>query len=135
MAGGELDRRTALVTGSTQGIGRAVAAALVASGARVAVHGPDGAVAARVAGEIGAARGFGADLADEAATARLPREVAGALGPVDILVLNASIEIRKDWLAVTPDDMRAQHEVDLRATLQLLQATVPGMRARGWGRV
>jgi NAD(P)-dependent dehydrogenase (short-subunit alcohol dehydrogenase family) len=134
-AEGEVAGRTALVTGSTQGIGRAVAAALAAAGARVAVHGPEDDTAARVAGEIGAARGFGADLADEGATARLPAAIAAALGPIDILVLNASIEIRKDWLSVTPDDMRAQHEVDLRATLQLLQATVPAMRARGWGRV
>jgi NAD(P)-dependent dehydrogenase (short-subunit alcohol dehydrogenase family) len=129
-------RRTALVTGSTQGIGRAIAAALAASGAAVAVHCPDDALARQVAGEIGgAARGFGADLADERATADLPGRVEAALGAIDILVLNASIEFRKDWLALTTAEMRAQHEVDLRATLQLLQAIVPGMRARGWGRV
>ena len=128
----ELAGRTALVTGSTQGIGRAIATALAAAGAGVCVHGPDEAIARRVAGEIGQnARGVGADLADVAATAALP----GRVGGIDILVLNASIEIRKDWLAVTVEDMRAQHEVNMRATLQLLQAAVPGMRERGWGRV
>ncbi len=129
MAG--LAGRVALVTGSTQGIGRAAASALVAAGASVLVHGPDAAVAALVATEIGAALGLGADLLDPDATAGLAR----AAGPVDVLILNASIEIRQDWLDVTVEGMRRQHEVNLRATLQLLQALVPPMRARGWGRV
>ena len=132
----DLSGRTALVTGSTQGIGRAIAEALAADGATLAVHSPDAAVAMRAAAELGgAARGFGADFADPAATAGLIPAVAGALGPVDILVLNASIEIRQDWLDVTVEGIRAQHEVNLRATVQLLQAAVPAMRARGWGRV
>jgi NAD(P)-dependent dehydrogenase (short-subunit alcohol dehydrogenase family) len=124
--------RTALVTGATQGIGRAIATGLASTGIGVCVHGPDEAVARRVAAEIGpGTRAYGADLADAAATAALPARV----GTIDILVLNASIEIRKDWLAVTIEEMRAQHEVNMRATLQLLQAVVPGMRERGWGRV
>jgi glucose 1-dehydrogenase len=122
----------ALVTGSTQGIGRAIATGLASAGVDVCVHGPDEAAAQRVAAELGrGARGFGADLADAAATAALPARI----GAIDILVLNASIEIRKDWLDVTIEDMRVQHEINMRATLQLLQALVPGMRARGWGRV
>ncbi len=136
MQANELRGRTALVTGSTQGIGRAIAAALAAHGASVAVHGPDSAVARSVASGIGGgAKGFGADLADPDATAGLAREIGAGLGAIDILVLNASIEIRQDWLAVTIEDMRAQHEVNMRATLQLLQALVPPMRASGWGRV
>lgn len=131
-ATGAFSSRTALVTGSTQGIGRAMATAFASAGVRVVIHGPDQSIATRVAGEIGGnARGFGADLADPQATAALPPRI----GPIDILVLNASIEFRKDWLDITIEDMRAQHEVNMRATLQLLQALVPPMRARGWGRV
>ena len=136
MAGAELTGRTALVTGSTQGIGRAIADALAADGATLAIHSPDAALATRAAAEIdGTARGFGADFADTRATAGLIPAVAAALGAVDILVLNASIEIRQDWLDVTVEGIRAQHEVNLRATVQLLQAAVPAMRARRWGRV
>jgi NAD(P)-dependent dehydrogenase (short-subunit alcohol dehydrogenase family) len=57
------------------------------------------------------------------------------LGSIDILVLNASTEIRRDWLDVVDDDFEEQVAVNLRSPLLLLQSVVPGMAERGWGRV
>lgn len=134
------DGRVALVTGSSRGIGRAVALGLAQSGAAVAVHGAQRSTALEEAAEemrtagVGA-EGFAADLADAAACRRLPEAVAEALGPVDILVLNASLEQRRDWRDVTEEEIARQVAVDLTASLLLLQAVVPGMAARGFGRV
>jgi glucose 1-dehydrogenase len=136
----DLTGRVALVTGSSRGIGRAIALALAGSGADVAVHcatrAEDAeavAQAIRRSGRRSAA--FAADLADAAACAQLTADVAGALGAIDILVLNASMEIRRDWLEIGEADFSAQVAVNLRSTLLLLQATLPGMAERGWGRV
>lgn len=132
--------RVALVTGSSRGIGRAVALGLARSGAAVAVHGAHGSKALEEAVDEMRAAGaraeaFVADLAEAEACRRLPEAVAAALGPIDILVLNASLELRRDWLAVTEEDIARQVAVDLTASLLILQAVVPGMAARGFGRV
>jgi NAD(P)-dependent dehydrogenase (short-subunit alcohol dehydrogenase family) len=62
-------------------------------------------------------------------------EVGERLGPVDILVLNASTEVRRNWLDIDRSDFKEQVAVNLRASFVLLQATVPAMAQRGWGRV
>ncbi|APF39511.1 SDR family oxidoreductase [Chelatococcus daeguensis] len=134
------DGRVALVTGSSRGIGRAVALGLAQSGGAVAVHGAEGSAALdeaveemRTAGVR--AEAFAADLAQADACRRLPEAVAEALGPIDILVLNASLELRRDWRDVTEEEIAQQVAVNLTASLLLLQAVVPGMAARGFGRV
>jgi NAD(P)-dependent dehydrogenase (short-subunit alcohol dehydrogenase family) len=76
-----------------------------------------------------------ADLRDPGACHALISEVTTRLGPIDILVLNASTEIRADWLAIRRDDFDAQVAVNLASSLLLLQNVVPGMADRGWGRV
>jgi NAD(P)-dependent dehydrogenase (short-subunit alcohol dehydrogenase family) len=87
----DLTSRTALVTGSTRGIGREIAATLSSCGANVAVVGRDRSRAESVAAEIPNARGFAADVADAAAVATLITEVEGAFGGIDILVNNAGL--------------------------------------------
>ncbi len=138
-----LDGRTALVTGARREIGRAIALALAAQGARVAVHhtgtaeetaDADGVVAEMHAAGAKAAA-FAADFADDNAGATLAKNVLAAFGQVDILVLNASIEIIRDWTEITGAEFDRQVAVNLHATLELLQALVPPMADRGWGRV
>lgn len=138
-----LDGRTALVTGARREIGRAIALGLAAQGARVAVHhlGTEEETrdAAEVVGSIraggGEAAAFAGDFAaDEAGTA-LAGQVIDAFGAVDILVLNASIELLEPWTEISRAHFDRQIAVNLRSTLELLQALVPPMQQRGWGRV
>jgi NAD(P)-dependent dehydrogenase (short-subunit alcohol dehydrogenase family) len=133
------DGRVALVTGSSRGIGRAIAARLAEAGAAIAIHGRDAAEAESVALELARA-GHGAaacpaDLADAGGVAVLAGLLRDRLGPPDILVLNASVEYRQDWRATTDEAMAAQTEVNLHASVRAIQAFLPGMIERGWGRV
>lgn len=87
---------TALVTGATRGIGRAVAFELAAAGARVAIHGRSAAGAAEVAAALGPERHVGtflADLAEPAATERLVAEVTASLPGLDAVVLVAGVDV------------------------------------------
>lgn len=143
MQGFRLDGRSALVTGARREIGRAIALGLAAQGARVAVHHRGTAeesrdaeeVVARIRASGGAAEAFAADFAEPEAGRTLATQVLARFGAIDILVLNASIELPEPWTEVTPERFDLQVSVNLRATLALLQALVPPMQARGWGRV
>jgi glucose 1-dehydrogenase len=136
----DLSGRTALVTGSGRGIGRAIAVGLASCGADIAVH-----CASRTeeadetahAVEAAGARSVTlvADLREAEACRNLVPEASRRLGPVDILILNASTEIRSDWLDIAEADVDTQVAVNFKASLLLLQAAVPGMAERGWGRV
>ncbi len=137
-----LQGRTALVTGARREIGRAIAEILAGAGARVAIHhagNPEEAAdAAAVVAEIhaggGEAMAFGQDFALDDAGVALAAAVS-AWAPVDILVLNASIELPEDYRSITRAHFDRQIAVNLRTTLELLQALVPPMAERGWGRV
>jgi len=137
-----LTNRTALVTGARREIGRAIALALAGAGARLAIHHAgtpeETADAANVVHEIehggGVARAFGQDFAEEDAGHRLAAAVT-AWSPVDILVLNASIELPESYQSITRERFDRQIAVNLRSPLELLQDLVPVMGARGWGRV
>jgi glucose 1-dehydrogenase len=138
-----LSGRAALVTGARREIGRAIALALGAQGARVAVHHrgteEEERDAALVVEEIrGAgqnAEAFAMDFTEDQAGTRLAAAVTATFGHVDILVLNASIEQPEDFTAVSRAHFDNQIKVNLLSTLELLQALVPPMGARGWGRV
>jgi len=128
-----LSGRVALVTGSTRGIGRAVAAALVAEGTVVVVHGRDEETAGKTASDLGARLGVGADLADRAALDEVVRRVTDGCGPVNILVNNAGISSRAAITRVTDEDWDAALAVNLTGPLCLTRAVVPGMKRLGRG--
>ena len=135
--------RTALVTGSVQGIGLAIARALAQAGVRVALHGlmepAEGAALARQfgdgqLGDAETARFFAADLRDPAAIAAMMAEL-DAWGPVDILVNNAGIQQTAPLPEITLETWDAILAVNLRAAFLTMQAALPRMAARGYGRV
>lgn len=135
-----LTGRRALVTGSSQGIGRAIAVALAELGADVMVHcARDLAKAESARKEIeshGVRSGItAADVGDPAAAERIHAETCAALGGIDILVLNASVQIRKRWDAITPEECRRQFDVNFAGSLWLIQAFAPAMQQRRWGRI
>ncbi|MFI8193736.1 SDR family NAD(P)-dependent oxidoreductase [Streptomyces sp. NPDC085946] len=133
----DLKGRTALVTGSTQGIGAAIAAGLARAGARVAVNGrtPQRVEesVARLAREVP-----GADLVPVAAdvtTEDGAREVADRLPDVDILVNNLGIFGATAPLEISDEEWRRYFEVNVLSAVRLTRLFLPGMTARGWGRV
>jgi len=131
----ELDGKTALVTGSTSGIGKATATALAELGASVIVTGRDAERGARVVKEIeadgGSARFVPADLSDPEQVTRL----AEAAGDVDILVNNAG----RSWFGPTADldvtTFDALFAGNVRSAYLLTAAIAPGMAARGSGSI
>ena len=131
----DLSGRVALVTGSTRGIGRAVAGALTDCGARVAVVGRDAARAERIAAELPGARGFGCDVADTASVAALVSAVEGAFGSVDILVNNAGLTRDNLLMRLKDDDWDAVLDANLRGAFAAIRAASRGMMKRRWGRI
>ena len=132
----DLSGRSALVTGSTRGIGREIAATLASCGARVAVTGRDQARADEAAAAIGeSARGFTADVADSGAVARLVEEVSSAFGAIDILVNNAGITRDNLMLRIKDDDWDAVLDANLKGAFASTRAVARGMMKRRWGRI
>ncbi|BCL18671.1 SDR family NAD(P)-dependent oxidoreductase [Streptomyces tuirus] len=133
----DLKGRTALVTGSTQGIGAAIAAGLAGSGARVGVNGRS---AGRVQEAVDRMRGEapGADLVPVAAdvtTDEGARKALEALGQVDILVNNLGIFESADPLEISDEEWRRYFDVNVLSAVRLTRLVLPGMTERGWGRV
>jgi 3-oxoacyl-[acyl-carrier protein] reductase len=131
----DLSGRSALVTGSTRGIGRAIAQALSDSGANVAVVGRDPAKAEVVASTMKSARGFGCDVGDAATVVALVEEVEKAFGGVDILVNNAGITRDNLVMRLKDDDWDAVLDANLKAAFVAIRSASRGMMKRRWGRV
>lgn len=136
----DLTERVALVTGSTRGIGRAIAAALLECGARVAVVGRDAERAQATAAELSTGdearvRGFGADLADTQQAATLVADVERAFGSCDILVNNAGLTRDNLLIRLKDEDWNAVIDTNLRAAFVTTRAAARGMMKRRWGRV
>jgi 3-oxoacyl-[acyl-carrier protein] reductase len=132
----DLAGRTALVTGSTRGIGRAIAEGLAAAGARVAVVGRDQAKAAEAAAAIGGgAQGFAADVGDPASIAALVDAVEKAFGQIDILVNNAGLTRDNILFRIKDDDWDTVLDANLRGAFLAIRAASRGMIKRRWGRI
>src|SRR3954451_20203916 len=131
-----LEGRVALVMGASRGIGRGIAAALAREGARVALASRSRERLEEAAAEIGeAATPFVADATDLERLARLPLEVAEALGSVDILITNTGGPPPGGALDHGFEEWDAAYRSLVLAPRVLAGAVVPGMRERGWGRI
>jgi NAD(P)-dependent dehydrogenase (short-subunit alcohol dehydrogenase family) len=139
----QLKGKRAFVTGSSSGLGAAIAKQLAAEGVVVAVHGRDRPRTEQTAREIEAAGGkapvvtIGNLALDEDANAVADAVLKG-LGEVDILVNNVGAVLRMDnpdWLDVKPSEWLDSFSVNVVSALRLCQRFAPGMKERGWGRI
>jgi len=131
-----LGGRVALVMGASRGLGRGIAEALVREGARVAIASRSEERIHEAAAEIGeAATPFVADAADPERLARLPIEVAEAVGTVDILVLNTGGPPAGSALDHGFEEWEQAYLSLVLAPRILTGGVIPAMKARGWGRI
>ena len=136
-----VQQRVALVTGSSRGLGRAIALRLAQDGLAVAVNGVRDeaqalAVVDAIQGAGGVAAAFAADVTDELQAAELVAAVADRLGPVDVLVLNATGPQPEAPLPeVNWQDHLAQLEFFVKSPVLLGRSVLAGMQARRWGRI
>lgn len=128
----DLKGKKALITGSTQGIGLAVAKAFAAQGAKVIIHGATSAEKCKKAAEqISGAEYIVCDLGDTDAADKIYQKT----GDVDILILNASIQFRTQWQDVPYDEFERQMKVNVYSSLALTQKYQSSMVKNGWGRI
>lgn len=131
-----MERKIALVTGSSRGIGRAIACRLAADGYHVLVHcAANRAKAEEVQQWIvengGSAEVLQADLCDLSQTAALAEKVKHA----DVLVLNASIQFRNGWQNIPVEECQLQLNCNFTSSLMLIQAVADHMKQNKWGRI
>lgn len=135
-----LKGKNVLITGSSRGIGRALAEGFAQNSANVAVHGVQNSVKMDNALKELSTCGtrivdiYG-DLSNPRIAQSLVEQTVSRLGGIDILVCNASIQIRSPWLAIREEDMLLQTQVNFFSTVKLMQQAVPYMQKNGWGRV
>lgn len=135
-----LDGRTALVTGGSKGLGLVMATALAQAGANVAVVSRTESECRAAASEISASTGRTAyahatDVTDSAALDALVEDVESHLGPIDILINNAGINIRGASHELSEADWDAVVDINLKSPFLLSRLVAPKMAARGWGRI
>jgi NAD(P)-dependent dehydrogenase (short-subunit alcohol dehydrogenase family) len=143
----DLSDRVALITGGSLSIGRALALAFAEHGADVAIHhsaaadkaygfpGAGAETAQELSGRGARTVAIEADLAEPGAGKRVVEAAIAKLGRVDVLVVGASIQYRGPLESITKEQVDRQVAINFQATIDLLQAALPAMKQRGWGRV
>ena len=132
----DLGATTAFVTGSTRGIGLAIARALYAAGAKVAIVGRDAERARAVAGELGdRAAGVGCDVAVGDQVEAAVASAEAALGPITLLVNNAGVTRDNILLRLTDDDWDQVLDANLKGAFHTTRAIIKGMMKRRAGRI
>jgi 3-oxoacyl-[acyl-carrier protein] reductase len=130
-----LNDKVALVTGASKGIGRGIAAELVAEGARVAISSSSRERIDKAAADVGATA-YVYDANDLDSAPRLVADVEEQIGPIDILVTNTGGPPGgPDALGFTRDQWQAAYETLVLSPMALITAVMPGMRGRGFGRI
>ena len=128
--------KKALVTGSSRGIGRAIAVRLAQDGFFVYVHAAENLQKARETAEMivqngGKAEVVSADLCE----IRQAQRLAESVGEIDALILNASLQYRTPWMDITAEACYQQLTCNFVSSMLLIQSAVPYMRKNGWGRI
>lgn len=133
----DLKGKTALITGSSQGIGKSIALVFAEFGANIIVHyRSDRADAVEVARQVST---FGVDVQivkADFSKANAAKNLFNKLSTgVDIVVINASVQLPVDWQKITDKQINEQYHTNFTSTLQLMQQFIPPMISSGWGRV
>lgn len=129
-------KKRALITGSSRGIGRAIAIALATDGYEVIVHCAGNVERAEetkalIEAQGGTASVILADLCNLDSVNRLVKK----MGDIDVLVLNASLQIRRPWMEIVAEECYQQLNCNFIASMMLIQAAVPNMKEQKWGRI
>jgi NAD(P)-dependent dehydrogenase (short-subunit alcohol dehydrogenase family) len=136
---GKLDGRTAVITGASKGIGKAIALALAAEGARIALVSRDVALLTAVAREIhdagGRASVFAADVTSEDQVRRIERGIVAEFGKVNILVNNAGINVRRAMTDFTLEEWHRVMDTNVTAAFLMCRSLVPHMTGQKYGRI
>jgi NAD(P)-dependent dehydrogenase (short-subunit alcohol dehydrogenase family) len=134
-----LSGKTALITGASKGLGKAMALELSSAGATVALVSRDASKLSEVLAEIknagGKAEYFVADVSSEAQVDKLETEISARLGKVQILINNAGINVRKNLTDFTLDEWQSVLNTNLTSVFLMSRRFVPHMRGTGYGRV
>ena len=136
----DLSGRTALITGSTIGIGFAIAEALASAGANIVLNGIEDEKDAQPSLDTLQSTGQKAwycrtDLSQPGAALSLYNAASVKAGPIDILISNAAIQFGQKFPDIGEDELDLQFATNFKASLQLTQSVLPHMQAQGWGRV
>jgi 3-oxoacyl-[acyl-carrier protein] reductase len=138
--GKPLTGRTALITGSGQNIGRAIALAYARLGANVVVNGHRNQAAIDAVASEARSLGVGAlavlaDIGEPAAVQSMVDQAIATFGGVDISVSNASLRLHTPFLDISLDEWQRIINSNLNASFYLARSVIPGMKQKGWGRI